>query len=70
MKHSSAPVTEARLEAALLQSASIAASDPRYRPIFDRIECELLDLRETEPVARARIHLRNQSADGTHARIS
>jgi len=60
------PVTEARLEAALLQSASIAAADPRYRPIFDRLERELLDLRETEPVARARIHLRNPAKDYAH----
>ena len=56
------PVTEARLEAALLQSATIAAADARYRPIYDRIERELLDFRSKESLPRARSLLRNHLA--------
>ena len=57
----SEPVTEARLEAALLQSAELAKEYPFTRPIYERIERELLELRSrNDPVARARSLLRNQ----------
>lgn len=60
------PVTEARLEAALIQCAEIAAADPRYMPIFERIDRELFARRDSDLVARARSLLRNPQQEPTH----
>jgi hypothetical protein len=56
------PITEARLEAALLQSAEIADRLPEARPIYDALEAALLDRRSKDPQVRARSLLRS-SAD-------
>lgn len=59
MARNSVPVTEARLEAALIQSASISEQFPDARPIYDAVEDALLDRRSTDPQVRARSLLRN-----------
>lgn len=58
MARNSVPVTEARLEAALIQSATLAEKYPWLRPIYDAVESALLDHRSNDPHVRARSLLR------------
>lgn len=62
-----AEITEARLEAALLQAANIVDEHGEgYRPLYDRLERELMDSRSNDPLVRARSLLRNNSAGTAH----
>lgn len=61
------PVTEARLEAALIQSAEFMKKFPFVQPIYKRLEDELLTRRSDDPVARARSLLRKNHQEGLPA---
>lgn len=56
------PVTEARLEAALLQCADLVEQFPHTRPIYDRMERELFErrLHSNDPLVRARSLVRRE----------
>jgi len=60
-----AAITEARLEAALRQSARIADEYPHLRPIYDAVEGALLDFRSTNPTVRARLLVHQAGTDAT-----
>ena len=55
------PITEARLEAALLQSAELLKQFPFVQPIYKRLMDEKIARISDDPVARARSLLRTES---------
>lgn len=47
-------VTRERLEKALLTMAQLVVIDPKYMPIFERVEQELEAFKKDDPLERAR----------------